>query len=380
MSLDYAVLRLIWWAVLGVVLIGFAVADGFDMGVAAIFRFTARGEEERRAMLESIEPVWEGNQVWFVVAGAGTFAAWPLLYAASFSGLYLAMFLLLVSLILRPVGFNFRHKLTAPAWRNVWDWALFITGTVPPLLFGVAFGNLFLGLPFHYDELQRPVYTGTFLGLLHPFALLTGVVSLAMLTMHGAAYAAAKTGEPMSVRAAGIGRLAALVFMAAFLLAGLWLALGIDGAHITAGAPHGGPSNPLGKTVVLLRGGWFDNFRHDPALWLAPFMALAAAASCAWLLSARDRGLSAFLASGIAAAGTILTAGLALFPFLLPSSTDPGHGLTVWDASSSAKTLGVMLLATLVLLPIVILYTSWVYGILRGRVTLEAIREHTGLY
>ena len=184
--LSYEILRVIWWLILGVLLIGFAVTDGFDMGVGAIFRFIGRTDDERRALLESIEPVWEGNQVWFILGGGAVFAAWPLLYAAAFSGLYLAMFLILVALILRPVGFMFRGKLVEARWRNAWDWALFVGGAVPPLLFGVAFGNLFLGVPFHFDDLQRSIYTGAFFNLLHPFALLCGLVSLSMLVMHGA--------------------------------------------------------------------------------------------------------------------------------------------------------------------------------------------------
>src|SRR6202042_1777394 len=157
---DYETLRVIWWLILGTLLIGFAVMDGFDLGVGIIFRFIGRSDEERRAVLESVEPVWEGNQVWFILGGGAVFAAWPLLYAASFSSLYLAMFLLLVALILRPVGFGFRNHLSDPRWRGVWDWALTLSGAVPSLLFGVAFGNLFLGLPFHFDALQRPVYSG----------------------------------------------------------------------------------------------------------------------------------------------------------------------------------------------------------------------------
>src|SRR5581483_421310 len=138
---DYETLRLIWWAILGALLIGFAVSDGFDLGVGAIFRFVGRTDHERRALLEAVEPVWEGNQVWFILGGGAAFAAWPLLYAASFSGLYLALFLVLIALILRPVGFAFRGKLEDARWRNVWDWALFVAGAAPALLFGVAFGN-----------------------------------------------------------------------------------------------------------------------------------------------------------------------------------------------------------------------------------------------
>jgi cytochrome d ubiquinol oxidase subunit II len=376
---DYASLRVIWWLILGVLLIGFAVLDGFDLGVAATFRFVGRTDEERRALLESVEPVWEGNQVWFILGGGAVFAAWPLLYAASFSGLYVAMFALLVAFILRPVGFSFRNKLAAPAWRNVWDWAVLLGGVVPALLSGVAFGNLFLGLPFHFDELRRPVFTGGFFGLLHPFALLAGVVSLAMLVMHGSAYAALKVGEPMSSRAAALGRGAALVFAIAFIAAGVWVGSALEGQRITGVIDPRAASNPLTKHVVQLPGAWLAHFRMHGILWLAPLGALLGA-GLAWAqLGARRTGL-AFLASGVAVAGTILTAGIALFPFLMPSSTHPDHGLTVWDASSSPLTLFIMLLAVAVLLPVVLAYTTWVYYVLRGRITLEEIRRQTGLY
>jgi len=375
---DYETLRVIWWAILGALLIGFAVTDGFDLGIGATFRFIGRTDDERRALLESIEPVWEGNQVWFILGGGAVFAAWPLLYAASFSGLYLAMFLVLVALILRPVGFNFRGKLAEPRWRNGWDWALTVGGAVPALLFGVAFGNLFLGLPFHYDELQRPVFTGSFFTLLHPFALLAGVVSLAMLIMHGATYAALKVGEPMSQRAAAVGRAAAVLFVVAFVIAGVWVGR-LEGAHVVGGTDPLGPSNPLGKKVLLVTGAWLTHYRAHAWLWLLPLLGIAGAAA-SWLwLGARRAGLS-FLASCVSVAATILTAGVALFPFLMPSSTHPGHGLTVWDASSSAYTLGVMLLAVAVLLPVVLAYTAWVFRVMRGRVTLEEIRRHTSLY
>ncbi|HEY6927245.1 MAG TPA: cytochrome d ubiquinol oxidase subunit II [Steroidobacteraceae bacterium] len=376
---DYMTLRIIWWAILGALLIGFAVMDGFDLGVGATFRFVGRTDEERRALLESIEPVWDGNQVWFILAGGAVFAAWPLLYAASFSGLYQAMFLLLVAFILRPVGFTFRNKLADPRWRNLWDWALLIGGAVPALLFGVAFGNLFLGLPFHFDDLQRPVYTGAFVGLLHPFALLSGIVSLSMLVMHGSAYAALKTGEPMATRAASTGRVGAIAFIASFIIAGVWLATGIDGDRILSGVEPQGPSSPLAKSVILERGEWLANFHAHTTLWLVPALALLAAAATSVLLK-KGRSGAAFVASSLTQAGTILTAGIALFPFLMPSSAQPGHGLTVWDASSSAKTLEIMLIAVIVFLPVVLIYTTWVFRVLKGRITLEEVRRHSGLY
>ena len=376
---DYETLRLIWWLILGTLLIGFAIMDGFDLGIGATFRFLGRTDEERRALLESIEPVWEGNQVWFILAGGAVFAAWPLLYAASFSGLYLAMFVLLLALILRPVGFVFRNKVAAARWRNAWDWALLIGGAVPALLFGVAFGNLFLGLPFHFDELQRPVFTGGFFGLLHPFALLAGVVSLSMLIMHGSVYAALKVGEPMSGRAAALGRVAALVYAICFIAAGVWVASAIAGHQIVSPANVLGPSNPMTKHVAVIQGAWLGNYRAHGILWLAPAIALLAAGVTWGLLGARRPGV-AFVSSCLTLAGTILTAGLALFPFLMPSSAQPDQGLTVWDASSSAPTLFLMLVIVAVFLPVVLAYTAWVFRVLRGRITLEEIRRHAGRY
>src|SRR5208282_4377235 len=186
--LDYGLLRFIWWALLGVILIGFAVTDGFDLGIAMLQPFVARGDAQKRVLLNVIGPVWEGNQVWLVLGGGAIFAAWPPLYAVSFSGFYLAMFLVLASLILRPVGFTFRSKIENPVWRSIWDWALVIGGVVPALIFGVAVGNALQGVPFAFDPDLRASYQITLLSLLNPFGLLCGLVSLAMLVMQGAAY------------------------------------------------------------------------------------------------------------------------------------------------------------------------------------------------
>jgi cytochrome d ubiquinol oxidase subunit II len=377
--LSYESLRIIWWLILGVLLIGFAVMDGFDLGVCAVFKFVGRNDDERRALLESVEPVWEGNQVWFILGGGAAFAAWPLLYAASFSSLYLAMFLVLVGFIVRPVGFAFRGKIVDSGWRNTCDWALLVGGALPALLFGVAFGNLFIGVPFHFDSMMRPVYTGGFFNLLHPFALLCGLVSLSMLVMHGATYASFKVEGALGARAAAVGKAAALVFAGLFIAAGVWVFAGIEGQRITSAADGAGPSNPLLKTVVSAAGAWLDNFHAHPVLWLAPAGGIGAALLTYRLLRVHRFGV-ALVASGVTQAATILTAGVALFPFLMPSSTDPGEGLTIWDASSSAKTLFIMLIAVIVFLPIVLAYTAWVYRVLRGQVSLEAIRRHVGFY
>ena len=373
--IDYEALRVIWWALLAVLLIGFAITDGFDLGVGALFRFIGRNDEERRTLLAAIEPVWEGNQVWFILGGGAVFAAWPLLYATSFSGLYPAMLLLLLSLILRPVGFGFRNLVGDARWRNAWDWALCLGGAVPALLFGVAVGNLFLGLPFHFDSLQRPLYTGGFFALLSPLPLLIGVVSLSMLLLQGASYAALKTNPPIAGRASKAGIAAAVAFVLAFVLAGVLTIFWTRGYRIMSAVDAVGPSNPMLKTVLRLQGSWFDNFRDWPLLWVAPLTATSAALLAGWLLASRRPG-AAFIASSMVQAATILTAGFALFPFLMPSSTNPDQSLTVWDASSSARTLTIMLVAVIVFLPFVLAYTTWVFRVLKGRISLATLREH----
>jgi len=181
MILDYEVLKFIWWLLVGVLFIGFAVTDGMDMGVGTLLPFLSKKDEERRVIINTVGPHWDGNQVWLITAGGAIFAAWPAVYGAAFSGFYTAMLLVLFALFFRPVGFDYRSKIGDPSWRNAWDWGLFVGGAVPALIFGVAFGNLLQGVPFHLDDMLRAYYTGSFWGLLNPFALLAGVLSLAML-------------------------------------------------------------------------------------------------------------------------------------------------------------------------------------------------------
>lgn len=377
--LDYATLRLIWWLLLGILLIGFAVMDGFDLGVGTLLPAVARTDAERRLVLNVVGPVWEGNQVWLILGGGAIFAAFPALYAVSFSGFYLAMFLILFALILRPVGFKFRSKVEDPRWRAVWDWALFVGGFVPALVFGVAMGNVLLGVPFHFDDTLRIHYSGGFFALLSPFAVLCGLVSVAMLVAHGASMLVLKTDGPVAVRARRLGSLAAVATAVLFVLAGVWVAKGVDGYAMVGAAVTDAASNPLFKQVTSARGGWMANYQAMPWTWLFPLLGVAGSLAAAALLRA-GRGMAAFLASALAIAGIILTEGLAVFPFLLPSSTHPASSLTLWDASSSHLTLFVMLVATVVFLPLVLLYTAWVYRVLRGKVSPESLEQNHNAY
>lgn len=377
--LDYATLRVVWWLLLGVLLIGFAVMDGFDLGVAALLPVVARTDEERRVALNLVGPVWEGNQVWLITGGGAVFAAWPLLYAAAFSGLYLAMLLLLVALILRPAGFKYRSKLPDPRWRRNWDALLCASGLVASLVFGVAMGNLLLGLPFGVEAGSlRPVYEGNLFQLFTPFALLAGLVSVAMLGAHGAALLAWRTEGTVAARARKAGGWLALATAVLFALGGVWVAA-LDGHVVTALSDAAAASNPALKSVEVASGAWLRNFSRWPAMWAAPLLGIGAALLAAVLLWKGARA-AAFLATSAAITGIILTTGFALFPFLMPSSLQPSLGLTVWDASSSHFTLWVMLLVAVLLLPVVLAYTGWVYRVLRGPVTADSVARDPHAY
>jgi cytochrome d ubiquinol oxidase subunit II len=375
---EYEVFRLIWWALLGVLLIGLAVMDGFDLGTAVLMPFIGKTDSERRVVINTIGPVWEGNQVWLVLGAGAIFAAWPMLYAVAFSGFYAAMLLLLFSLFLRPVGFTYRSKLQNPRWRGFWDWALFAGGLVPALVYGVAFGNVLQGVPFSFDYFLRMSYTGTLIGLFNPFALLCGLVSVAMLIMHGAAYIACKTEGKIRGRARRAGVVAGGAVVVLFALAGIW-ASRLNGFVLGHYAGTDGPSNMLLKTVTRLPGALMGNYHTAPVLMVVPAVGFLGAVAAILLFRAEKFPHMAFIASGFSVAGVIGTAGVSLFPFMLPSSLDPNASLMVWDTSSSLLTLQIMAGAAVIFMPIIIFYTSWVYYVLRGPVTLAAIArdDHT---
>ncbi|MDR1709284.1 MAG: cytochrome d ubiquinol oxidase subunit II [Candidatus Accumulibacter sp.] len=372
--LDYATLKLIWWLLVGVLLIGFAIMDGHDMGVGTLLPFLTRDDTERRVMINTIAPHWDGNQVWFITAGGAVFAAWPFVYATAFSGLYWGLLLVLFALFFRPVGFEYRSKMSGAAWRSAWDWGLFAGSAVPALVFGVVFGNLFLGVPFRLDDSMRSFYSGSFWALLNPFALLFGLVSLSLLTLQGATFLSHRTVGELQERAKKAAVAVAIVLLAAFSLAGVWVAF-IDGYVVRTIGDVAGPLNPLMKEVGRAPGAWFNNYRQYPVLWLVP--ALAYAGGLGAILAVRaGRTLTAFVASSLACVSVIATAGIALFPFVLPSSEMPKASLTAWDATSSHFTLNVMLYVALIFTPIVVAYTGWAYRVMAGKVTREYIVEN----
>ncbi len=381
--LSYETLRLTWWVLVGVLLIGFALTDGFDMGVGALLPFVAKTDTERRVAINTVGPVWEGNQVWFIVGGAAIFAAWPPLYAVSFSGFYLAMWIVLAALIVRPVAFKYRSKRDDPRWRAVWDWALFAGGAVPATIFGVAVGNVLQGVPFHFTDDLHAIYEGVwymkFLSLLNPFALCAGLVSLSMLVMHGAAWLTLKAEGPVQIRARRLGSWAALVAVGGYIGLGLWLAYGFDGYQIAGAYVTDGPSNPL-HFEVNKGGSWMDAYALRPWIAIAPATGVVGGL-LAFLGLRAGREITTLLASKMAILGMIASVGLTMFPFILPSSSDPRSSLTVWNASSSHLTLFIMLVVTAIFLPLILIYTAWVYKVLWGKVTEADVSENShGLY
>lgn len=371
---DYETLRVIWWVLVGVLLIGFAITDGFDMGVGALLPFVGKKDIERRVMINSIAPHWDGNQVWLITAGGALFAAWPLVYATAFSGFYVAMILTLMALFFRPVGFDYRSKLESPRWRNNWDWCLFIGGAVPPIVFGVAFGNLLQGVPFEFNQFLMSTYHGNFFGLLNPFGLLAGIVSLSMFLAQGATWLMMKTeGEVLArSRTAAIG--SSLLLLVLFAVAGWWVS-GMEGYVIVKAAANDAVSNPLSKEVVLQAGAWMNNYSLYPWMIAAPVLGLSMSLLTA-LFAMLNKGWVAFTTSSLAMAGVILTAGFSMFPFVMPSSLEPSQSLTMWDTTASFNTLQVMTVAAAIFVPIVLGYTIWTYIKMFGRVTNKHIEDN----
>ncbi|MFQ2550926.1 cytochrome d ubiquinol oxidase subunit II [Aeromonas caviae] len=370
--MDYETLKVIWWGLVLFLLVGFVVMDGFDLGVGMLLPVVGKTDDERRVLLNSVGPVWEGNQVW-LIAGAGTlFAAWPLVYAAAFSALYVPFMFLLFGLFLRPVGFDYRSKLPDPVWRRWWDRALVVGGLLPTLVFGATLGLVLQGLPFRFDAALR-IHYGAF--AFHWPLLLTAMgTALALLLLHGASFLQCKTQGAIAARSARLALWLGPLASALFALGGVWLGE-MAGYRITAIGDLNGALTPLMKEVVAVPAGWLGNFVAHPVLWTVPVLGLLLPLVCALASRLGKSGL-ALVASGGACAAMMLTVAIALFPFVLPSSLDPASSLTLWDSTSSERTLLIMLGIVGVLMPVNIGYTLWVYRVVRGRVSAEQVRQH----
>jgi cytochrome d ubiquinol oxidase subunit II len=323
-------LTTIWFILIAVLWVGYLVLEGFDFGVGILLPVIGRNEPERRAMLRTIGPVWDGNEVWLLVAGGATFAAFPEWYATLFSGFYVALFAILVAIIVRGVAVEYRNKRPGLAWRTRWDWAIAIGSFVPALLWGVAFANIVQGVPIDADK----EFTGTFFTLLNPYALVGGVTTLLLFLTHGAHFLALKTEGGVRDRA---NRIAGRVGLAAAVAA-----------------------------VIFL--GWTLQLRGNPAALVTTV--LAAGALVGGILANRVRREGwAFLGTAVTIGLAVVTLFVALYPDVMPSSTDPAYSLTVTNASSTEYTLTIMTVVAVLFVPIVLVYQGWTYWVFRKRVT-----------
>lgn len=375
MIFDYETLKMLWWLIIGVLLIGFAITDGMDMGVAMLLRLVGKTDLERRTVINTIGAHWDGNQVWFITAGGALFAAWPMVYAAAFSGFYFAMMLVLFALFFRPLGFDYRSKIDSKRWRNNWDWGLFAGSAIPALVFGVAFGNLFLGVPFNIDNLLRVSYQGSFFGLLNPFALLAGLISIAMLIAHAGMWLQLRTADAVAERSGQYGRYALIAFIVLFAAAGFWVA-NLSGYQIVSMGDTQGHADPLAKVVTTAKGAWLNNYTERAWTVTFPVLAFVMALS-ALVFSKLNKPALGLISTALMLVGVIMTAGVSLFPFIMPSINNPNISLTIWDAVSSHKTLNIMLVAVAIFVPLILAYTTWCYVKMWRRVTVEEIETNT---
>jgi len=374
----YLILKVVWWLLLGVLLMGLAIMVGMDMGVGTILRYVGRTDTERRVALNIVGPHWEGNQVWFILGGGAIFAAWPWVYATAFSGFYVVMLLLLWSMIMRPLGFEYRSKLASPQWRNAWDWTLFVSGFLPMLVFGAAIGNILNGVPFHFSWNLTSTYTGSFINLFNPFAILCGALSVAMSVYMGAVTIMNGGEGAISDRARKLAVGAGLIAVVLFTVGGVWTSM-MQGYHLVGGPDPALAQTPLQQIVERAPGAWLTNFHNHHVLWLIPTVGYLGILVGVWVVRKGGSHFGWWMGA-LAWIGILGTVGAAMFPFMLPSSTEPSQSLTVWNASSSRYTLGVMLGFTVVFMPLIIWYTSWAFWVMRGKVSTQHVESDEHAY
>ena len=332
-------LPILWFVLLAVLWCGFLFLEGFDFGVGMLHGFVGHSDDERRVAINAIGPVWDGNEVWLIVAGAGMFAAFPEWYATMFSGFYLALVAVLVALIIRGVSFEFRTQRESAGWRRTWDAALTLGSLLVPLLVGCALGNLLRGVPID----SRHEYTGSFFTLLNPYSLFVGLTVVLLCLAHGAAFLALKTRGVVQARAEGMGR---------------WLA-------------------PLAALAVIAFTAWTLAIAGHAARAPVPVLAVLAILAAAWFIRSHRDGW-AFLATAVAMLATVATIFVFLYPRVMVSSTNAAFNLTVHNASSSSYTLKVMTVVTAIFLPLVLIYQGWTFYVFRKRIDVGDVRQQPG--
>ncbi len=331
-------LNTIWFLLVAVLIVGYAILDGFDLGVGVLHLFT-KNEEEKRVNLNAIGPVWDGNEVWLLTGGGALFAAFPIVYATVFSGFYLALMLLLLALILRAVSFEFRGKIESPGWKKLWDFAFGIGSLLPAILFGVAVGNILRGIPI--DE--TGTFTGNFFTLLNPYSILVGVLSLFLFIMHGSIYMTMKSSGSQLERMKNIAPRLWMAFVALYVLATIY--------------------------SIFESGFLFVSILSNPLFWILFIVMLAAIIYIPVALKSEKFG-RAFFSSSLTIVCMLGLMAISLFPRLVPSLTDLAYSFTIYNASSTERTLFTMLIIALIGMPFVIGYTIFIYRAFKGKVQI----------
>ncbi|OQW75626.1 MAG: cytochrome d ubiquinol oxidase subunit II [Proteobacteria bacterium ST_bin11] len=362
MLLDYEMLRLVCWGVLGLFVIGFVLSSGIEIGVSILLPFMNANEPQRAWLVARLAPTSAGNQVWLLAILGVLFAGWPTVYAATFASFHSLLLLTVLSLFVRPLAWYFRASVTREDWLKKWDKALFISGMLPAALLGVMAGNLLKGVPFHLASDMHIAFLGSFSGLFSPFASLVGVTSVALLMMYGALYLQTHTQDAVYQRSKSLAMSSGLVFLVLYALAGGWITH-LEGYHVTTDIMPNGVSNPLTKFVKRGDGLWLDNYEHEPTLWALPALAFIGGIA-ALVLSRLERAYWALLASAVTVVMVILTMAVSMFPFLAPSNISLNSSLTIWDASASQATLSALLCVTGILLPLMAIATRGLYKLL----------------
>lgn len=339
MNLDHSTLALIWFVLLGVLLTGYAILDGFDLGVGITHLLITRDEQERRLMMNSIGPIWDGNEVWLVTFGGAMFAAFPNAYATVFSGFYTPFMMLLFALILRAVSMEFRGKVARAAWRRLWDGCFSAGSTTAALLFGVATGNIIRGIPL--DE--HGDFTGSLMTLLNPYALLVGLLTVSLFAMHGTIYLHLKTEGALQQRIEDWMWRTFGFFLLTYILTTMFTLVTVPRA--------------------------ITHLMESPLLWVVPVANAFAVANIPRAIY-RGSAPAAFASSSGTIVAMVFLLGAALFPDLVPSMPDPQHGVTIMNAASSPRTLSIMLIIAAIGMPIVLCYTAAIYWTFRGKVRL----------
>ncbi len=336
---DYETLCIIWFALLGVLLVGYAILDGFDLGVGILHPFVPKTDRERRILMNSIGPLWDGNEVWLVTFGGAMFAMFPIVYKSVFSGFYSAFMLLLFALIFRAVSLEFRSKMHSDAWRRLWDYGFFVGSGLAALLFGVAVGNTMLGVPL---DLRHDFEAGL-LYQLRPFPIAVGLLTVAMLAMHGSIFLYLKTEGELQQRLRAWMWRTFFVFLALFLIVSGWAVAAVPAAT--------------------------ENLADRPWLWIVPILNVLAVANIPRAIHKGKPGF-AFVSSSCVIAALVALFGAALYPNLVIADNDPARNITIFNGSSSVKTLSIGLLIVVIGMPFVLAYSAVIYWTFRGKVEL----------